>query len=409
VTELKLVAVAGTTLAVRRGGDGTMANSIFTRLGDLANPQATYHDLLAQGEVFCPMDGPAIIASRSAVDAALKDPTTFSSAGFLFLGNTRPLIPLSVDPPRHITYRKILDPLFAPKRMDAMEDDIAERFNRFMDAFADRGECHFTDELAVPYPSAIFLGLMGLPWEELDVLLGFKNGILRPGGGGVGSEARARIQGETAQEIYEYFNRVLDERVKQPKDDILSLFNNTEIEGEQLSREEILDICFVFLIAGLDTVTDSLTCMYAFLARNPAHRRAIAEDPAVIPAAVEEMLRWESPVTQMPRMVLRDTVLGGCPIKAGTSASVMLGAANVDTAEYPDADIVRFDRETNRHLAFGGGIHRCLGSHLARRELRVALREWHKRVPEYELKPGIELHYPAGLRTVENLELVWKV
>jgi cytochrome P450 len=97
----------------------------------------------------------------------------------------------------------------------------------------------------------------------------------------------------------------------------------------------------------------------------------------------------------------------GCPVKQGDIVQVSYGAANVDTAEFPDAEVVDFDRAVNRHIAFGAGVHRCLGSHLARRELRVALREWHRRIPDYELKPGIELHYPMGLRTVENLELIW--
>jgi cytochrome P450 len=147
--------------------------------------------------------------------------------------------------------------------------------------------------------------------------------------------------------------------------------------------------------------------MYAFLAQHADHRRMIAEHPEMIPSAVEELLRWETPVPQVPRMATKATEVRGCPVAAGTLVSVMVGAANVDPGEYPDADDVRFDRDTNRHLAFGGGVHRCLGSHLARRELRVALREWHRRIPDYELKPGIELEYPPGLRTVENLELIW--
>ena len=124
-------------------------------LYDLAAPQPKYRELLERTEVVCPMELMAIVASRRAVDATFKDPTTFSSEGFLNLGNTRPLIPLSVDPPRHARYRKVLDPLFAPKRMDTLEADIAQRFNRFVDGFVDRGEGHFTNELATPFPSAV--------------------------------------------------------------------------------------------------------------------------------------------------------------------------------------------------------------------------------------------------------------
>jgi cytochrome P450 len=211
----------------------------------------------------------------------------------------------------------------------------------------------------------------------------------------------------TGQDIYAYFNKILDEREKDPQDDILTQFLDAKVDGEQLTREDILDICFLFLLAGLDTVTDSLTCSFAYLAQHPHHRQQIVDDPSIIPSAVEELLRWESPVPGVPRFCTEDTEVAGCPVKKGDSVGVSVGAANVDTEEFPDAFDVRFDREVNRHLAFGGGVHRCLGSHLARRELRVVLREWHRRIPEYQLKPGIELHYVMGLRSVENLELVW--
>ncbi len=401
----------GTTLP--EGGFATENDRALETLLDMANPQPRYERWIAEGGLFCPVDGFAVAAGRHAVDEVLRHPELFTSQGVVQLGNIRPLIPLSIDPPDHRDYRKLLDPLFAPKRMDAIEDDIAARVNRFIDNFADRGGCHFTDELAVPFPSAVFLGLMGLPWGELDTFLRMKDGIIRPGGATmmeaekVDPEERARIQNETAKEIYDYFNAILDEREREQRDDILSNFLRAEMDGSRLSREDILDICFLFLIAGLDTVTDSLTCFFAFLAQNPEHRRQIAKDPSVIPAAVEELLRWESPVPGVPRMAVADTEVVGCPVKAGTMMMASLGAANVDPAEFDDPMTVRFDRAINRHVGFGAGVHRCLGSHLARRELRVTLREWHKRIPDYSLKPGSELHYARGLRSVENLELVW--
>jgi cytochrome P450 len=201
---------------------------------------------------------------------------------------------------------------------------------------------------------------------------------------------------------------MLDERQRRPTDDILTHFLAAEIDGDRLSREDILDICFLFLIAGLDTVSDSLTCFYAFLATHAGHRRKIVDDPAIIPAAVEELLRWETPVPGTPRMATVDFDIGGQVIPAGTMVNVCIGAANVDPAEFSDPMQVRFDRTPNRHLAFGGGVHRCLGSHLARRELRVTLREWHRRIPEYSLNPGHgELEYSPGLRHVKDLALCW--
>jgi cytochrome P450 len=157
-------------------------------------------------------------------------------------------------------------------------------------------------------------------------------------------------------------------------------------------------------------VSDTLTCSYAFLATHPEHRQQLVNDPSLIPNAVEELLRWESPVPSgVPRIATQDTELpNGEKLAAGTAVMVSYGAANVDPSEFGDAFDVRFDRDVNRHIAFGGGVHRCLGSHLARRELRVTLREWHRRIPEYRIKPGHEdLVYEPGLRYVQNLILIW--
>jgi cytochrome P450 len=240
-----------------------------------------------------------------------------------------------------------------------------------------------------------------------------RDGIMRPGASTgaieIDPDKRLAIQRATGTRIYDYFNKILDERAREPRADILTGFLNSEIEGEKLTRDEMLDICFLFLIAGLDTVSDSLTCFYAFLAQHPEHRRQIVGNPELIPQAVEELLRWESPVPSgAPRMATQDTDIAGHRIPAGAIVQVSYGAANVDPVEFPDGLDVRFDRNANRHIAFGAGVHRCLGSHLARRELRITLREWHRRIPDYAIKPGHEqLEYPPGLRSVKDLMLVW--
>jgi cytochrome P450 len=383
-------------------------------LFNLADPQPRYRQMIEQGGFVKPMDGFAMVFSRDLADFVLRNHELFSSQVEMNLGNVRPLIPLNVDPPDHSKYRKLLDPLFAPKQMEAQEADITARVNHFVDMFIDRGECNFSEEFAELFPSAVFLGLMGLPWEELDTFLRLRDGILRPqkfdpdallDGG-----KRNAVMSATGQEVYDYFNAILDERERRPTDDILTHFITAEIDGEKLTRDDILDICFLFLIAGLDTVSDTLTCSYAFLATHPEHRQQIVNDPTVIPNAVEELLRWESPVPSgVPRIATQDTELpNGEQISAGTAMMVSYGAANVDPSEFGDAFDVRFDRDVNRHIAFGGGVHRCLGSHLARRELRVTLREWHRRIPEYRIKPGHEeLVYEPGLRNVTNLVLTW--
>ncbi|MGH3524868.1 MAG: cytochrome P450, partial [Mycobacterium sp.] len=201
----------------------------------------------------------------------------------------------------------------------------------------------------------------------------------------------------------------IDDHIASPRDDVLSALIAADVARQPLSREEILDICFLFLIAGLDTVTDSLDCFFVYLARHPEHRRQLVEQPDILPSAIEELLRWETPVPGVARVAMQDVEVGGCPISKGERISPLLGAANTDPAEFPDPDVVDFRRNPNRHRAFGGGPHRCLGSHLARLELRVALREFHRRIPDYEIPPGTELSYTGGLRSVERLPLTFPV
>lgn len=351
----------------------------------------------------------ALITHRRDIEEAFRHPELFASTEAVDLQNVRPLIPLSIDPPDHKKYRKILDPLFAPRAMARLEQPVAELAHRLMDGFDGQREIDFAASFSIPLPSQVFLTLLGLPLEELATFLAMKDGIIRPqhvlGRPWNDPEVRAH-QKQTAQSIYEYFEAVLDERAREPRDDLVSGFLTTEIDGERLTREEILDICFLFLIAGLDTVTASLDCIVAYLARHPDHRRQIVDHPDLIPAAVEELLRYETPVIGVPRVTAEDTRLGGCPIAKGQLVTLLLGSANTDDTEFGDGDTVRFDRDPNRHLAFGGGIHRCLGSHLARQELRVTLREWHKRYPDYAIKPGTELEYTTGIRSIDHFPLV---
>ena len=238
---------------------------------------------------------------------------------------------------------------------------------------------------------------MGLPEDELRMFLRLRDGILHPEkidpDALVDPGKRAAVMATTGQEIYEYFGALADERMRKPADDVMSKFVVSEVEGERLSRDDVVDICYLMLIAGLDTVSDSLTCMYAFLANHPEHRLQIAQDPSCAASAVEELLRWESPVPfGVPRVATEDTELpNGCPIKQGTAVIVMYGAANVDESQCPAPFDVFFGRDSNRHIAFGGGVHRCLGSHLARRELRVTLTEWHRRIPDYWVKTATSI------------------
>jgi len=372
-----------------------------------ANPQPYYRRAQASGTVVAGTFGPQVVR-RSAVEYALQHPEEFSSAmEAVDLGQSVPLLPLQVDPPDHRKYRRLLDPIFAPRQMNALEPDIARLVNERIDGFIDRGRCEFADELAVPLPSSVFLRLVGLPLSQLDLFLSMKDGILRPSGTDL-EEVQAS-QKVAARQIEEYFAEAVRERQKGlgKQDDLLSLFLSAEVEGQRLTVDEIVGICFLFILAGLDTVTDSLECFFAYLAQHPDQRRRIVEDPSLIPSTVEELLRWESPVTTVSRTTTADLELDGCPIAKGSTVGISIGAANIDEEALPDAFTVDLERNPNKHLAFGGGIHRCLGSHLARLELRIALREWHLRIPDYSLAPGTELIYQPGLRQIEKLPLVF--
>jgi len=377
-----------------------------------ANPQPTFKLLRDEMPVLSIDIGsnPGVMLSRKEdVDFDLRHTEIFSSnVDAVDLKNKRPMIPLQIDPPEHKKFRKLLDPIFAPRKMAAMDQEVSDLVNHLIDGFIERGEVDFAKEFSVPFPSEVFLTLLGLPMDELDTFLTMKDGIIRPEHvtGTVQGSAKAQAyQQEIADSVYEYFDHILDEREKEPKDDLLSHFLEAEVEGDRLTREDILDICFLFLIAGLDTVTATLDCMFAFLAAHPEHRRQLVENPDIIPNAIEELLRWETPVMMVSRVAVQDTELAGCPVHQGDHAIVVIGSANTDEAEFLDAHEVRFDREVNRHIAFGGGIHRCLGSHLARLELRVALREWHKRIPDYEVEADQTLVYTTGIRSIEHFPL----
>ncbi len=342
----------------------------------------------------------------SDVRAVLRNPAVFSSnADAVQIGQVRPLIPLQIDPPDHTKYRKLLDPLFAPKQVALLEPVTRALVTELIDAVIDDGQCNFHATIAEPLPSIVFLQLLGLPLDRRDEFIALKDGIIRPEA--ETDEERAEAMKATGQEIYAVLQEVIDARLAQPEDDLISGFLDAEVDGHRLTTDDILDIGYLFFLAGLDTVTASLDCMLAFLSTHADHRRRLVDEPEVIPHAMEELMRWETPVPGVPRILLSDTEISGCPVAAGQTIGLMLGSANTDERAWENADVVDFDREINKHLAFGGGVHRCLGSHLARMEMRVVLEEWHSRVPHYELAEGTELVYSEGLRQVNLLPLVW--
>lgn len=376
-------------------------------LEGLANPQPMFQLLRDASPVVHMEDlGMHIVGTDAEVREVLHDTAVFSS-GFdaVAIGQVRPLIPLQIDPPEHRNFRKLLDPIFAPRQIALLEDRTRALVRDLVAAVAADGECNFHQAVAEPLPSTVFLQLLGLPLSRTAEFIALKDGIIRPPART--PEERVAMVTETGQQIYAVLEEVVSQREAERQADLISTLLDSEVDGHRLTHDDVIDICYLFFLAGLDTVTASLDCMLAYLAQQPGQRQLLVEDPTLIPHAVEEMLRWESPVQGVIRITTRATELGGCPIGAHESVSVMLGSANTDERAWERPDEVDFTRQVNKHIAFGGGAHRCLGSHLARMELRVALEEWHTAVPEYSLKDGIQLRYSQGLRSVDNLELVW--
>jgi cytochrome P450 len=346
----------------------------------------------------------ALISRHDDVHWALRHPEHFTSAGGVLGIGEQPLIPLEVDPPLHTEYRRILNPWFTPRAIAELEPDVRRIVRELIDGFAARGSCDFHAEFATPLPSGIFMALMGLPMADLPRFLEWRDNTIRPKvepGDIAGAE---RVRRETAHAISDYFRSAIADRRAAPDSSLLSSIVHAEITGRPFTETELLGISHLLLLGGLDTVTASLDCMVAFLATHPGHRRRLVEEPSKTATAVEELLRWLTPVMVVVRSVRDDLRVRDVELLAGDSVTLVLGAANNDEDTFCPAE-VDFAREPNRHLAFGAGNHFCLGAHLARLELRVALEELHARIPDYRFPDGFEPHFSTGIRQADPLLL----
>lgn len=372
-----------------------------------AEPQGMYADLLAR----CPVrkiNDYYALQTRADIAYVTKHPDV--EQGAKYLGSDRPAIPLGLDGAEHRKYRRLLDPVFAPKRVAPLADKVRAEANGLIDTFAGNGEVDAFTEWCEPLPSTIFLSIMGLPMADRESFLEFKR-LSNPDErtDGMPAEELAARSAEAIAWIHDYFARDLDAREKEPpRDDMIGRLLAAEVDGERLSRADLLGILGLLMIAGLDTVAASLACILGYLARNPADRARIVADPGLLPSAVEELMRWESPVTDGFRIANADLTLpSGTHIPAGSWMHLSWPAANLDPDAFDSPMRVDLERRPNPHIAFASGIHRCLGSHLARMELRTALQVWHERIPDYRIEPGTPLLYTGNPRAPRQLRLTW--
>jgi len=357
------------------------------------------------GVGFFTMEDIVAAARNPAIVSA--DPATGVPQG---MGSREPLIPLHVDGERHRLARKLLDPLLAPKMVAPVAAEVRKLANELIDGFVGDGHVEMHDAFCVPLPSTIFLRLFGMPPGDTEFLIAMKDRILNNEGGT--PEERERLGVAAGDRLRERLRQRIAERHGEPvaRDDWIGRFMTFEVDGARLTDDDLVNIMHLFTIAGLDTVTSSLSCIIAWFATHPAERRRVVADPALLPAAIEELMRYESPVPGGgARWAVEDTEVNGVPVRAGEMVYLCWATANVDPRAFDRPLAVELDRSPNRHIAFAAGTHRCLGSHLARVELRAAMEQLHERIPDYWVTPGDAVAYEShGVRQALRLPLTFR-
>ena len=371
---------------------------------------AVWHGMRAMGDVFEASSGTWMLTSPEAVQYAHRNPDLFSSEGILGDLFKLPItyVPSAIDPPEHHRYRHILDPMLSPRVVNAMEDELRLQVRELIATFASKGSCDAMRDLAVPYPTSVFLSVFGLPLADRDRLIEWvktlieKSPQLNPD---FAHESEA-----AAWELYRYLEHAVAEKRKHPGDDMLSQIIANEGE-DAMTDAEIIGTCILFSLAGLDTVTGAVGFMLFYLARNPELRHQITAEPDLVPTMIEEVLRLEPPAPMFPRLVTQDVEVCGVAIPKGSRVMLSLASVNRDDERFDHPDTIDLAQADRGHVTFGGGIHRCLGSHLARREMRIVAEELHKQIPDYEVADGFEpeVMWPSGTLHLRSLPLVFPV
>lgn len=318
------------------------------------------------------------------------------------------LLPQDLNGQDHAKLRRVLNPFFSPAAVKRMEALAHERCVELIDEVRPKGRCDFVAEFAIRYPTDLFLALLGLPVSDGDFFLPWSETLFQGFFGGDPAETA-----EAKRKILAYFDTAVNERraaPRDPKTDMVSRLVEARIDGEPLTQDDILTICMTLMLAGLDTTRSALGYMFTHLATHEDDRRRVIAEPDKAPAAVEEFLRLYPLVFQAGREVRADEDFHGVRLAKGDVVWLGIGSANRDPRKYPDPDRFVLGREgVNQNLAFGAGPHRCLGMHLARLELAVVLREWHARIPDYRIEPGVPLTERGGQLTMPTLPLEWEV
>jgi cytochrome P450 len=328
-----------------------------------------------------------------AVKEIAYDTEHFSSRRVI-VRDTRPELipspPITSDPPAHKPAKQMLLPSFTPDAIRKLEPRVRAICNELIDEFINDGKCDAASRYAKHIPVRAIAHMLGIPEEDGELFIRWIHEILE-----LGIKNNDRLMGAIS-EMSAYFAGHIAQRKKSPTDDLIStLMNAKDKHGQLLSDAHVVASLRLLLIAGIDTTWSAIGSSLWHLARTPSDRERLIAEPELMPIAIEEFLRAYSPVT-MAREVMKETTVSGCPVKPGNMVLLSFPAANRDPALFPDADKVVIDRKENPHVAFGLGIHRCVGSNLARMEMTVAVEEWLKRIPDFHLDPAGRVTWSEG-------------
>jgi cytochrome P450 len=313
-------------------------------------------------------------------------------------------IPTLINPPDHVKYRQVLNSWFSPAAVDRITPTARRICAADIDRIVESGSCDFIADFALLYPTEVFLGILGLPVEDAELFVPLVDRFFVHFYG----EDKAPIA-DIAGTIQGYFTEVLADRRKNPRDpsvDFVSYLLNATVFDRPLSEQELLDICFVLVLAGLDTTRGQSGYLWHHLATHDEDRRRLVADPSLGKGAIEETLRLYTIIIGDGRKVAQDCDFHGVPLQQGQMAWLSVAGANRDPRVFEDPTTFKLDRYGNKHLGFAGGPHRCLGAHLARQEMAIALEEWHRRIPEYRLGEA-PVYERGGMLTLFSLPLEW--
>jgi cytochrome P450 len=334
----------------------------------------------------------------SDVVAAAQNYAVFSSAGRWSVPSM-----LTSDPPRHGKLRGLVSAVFTPKRMAEREPSIRALAISLIAAFRGRRECDLVAEFANPLPMTVITQMLGVPAEDRQRFRRWSEAIVSAAA--TYDPAKPRQPSPAVKELFEYFGAVIAERMKRAQDDLISDLLRAEVDGQRLTSEEVLGFCFLLLVAGNQTTTDLIANLTVQLAQHPDVYREVAGDLRLLPNAIDELLRYDSPVQMVQRTLTRDVSIHGTTMHEGDTLALVLGAANRDERQFLHPDIFDIHRQTKSHLAFGHGIHACLGAALARLEARVALEELLPVLGDFALAGNPERLYAQNVRGLRRLPI----